>query len=218
MTVSHQKKTPHFMGFALFSIGMGFGSLSYAANFNDPTWPCIQRKVERLSEGLMWPNPIKPLSKFSVDQSQEIKKIADLLALRRYEVAALEPQVLDFAKAHNQDLVILGAVFGQTFKTLSTRRTKVIKGIGRFSLGQIALAEAIETTRVAMEQEMAKDAPDYDKVDALEEKLDWDQLIYTDRQQSISYLCETPVLLEKAIRFSARTAASKRFPTSTVPK
>jgi len=98
----------------------------------------------------MWPNPIKPLSKFSVDQSQEIKKIADLLALRRYEVAALEPQVLDFAKAHSQDLVILGAVFGQTFKTLSTRRTKVIKGIGRFSLGQIALAEAIETTRLAM--------------------------------------------------------------------
>jgi len=147
----------------------------------------------------MWPNPIKPLSKFSVDQSQEIKKIADLLALRRYEVAALEPQVLDFAKAHSQDLVILGAVFGQTFKTLSTRRTKVIKGIGRFSLGQIALAEAIQTTRVAMDQEMAKDAPDYDKVDALEEKLDWDQLIYTDRQQSISYLCETPVLLEKRL-------------------
>jgi hypothetical protein len=199
MTVSHQKKTLRFIGFTLFFVGSSFGSLSHAASFNDPTWPCVQRKVERLSEGLMWPSPIKPLSEFSADQAQAIKKIADLLALRRYEVADLEPQVAVFARAHDQDPAILGAVFGQTFKTLSTRRTKVIKGIGRFSLGQIALAEAIDATRVAMDQEMTKQTPDYDKVDALEEKLDWDQLIYTDRQQSITYLCETPVLLEKRL-------------------
>ena len=46
---------------------------------------------------------------------------------------------------------------------------------------------------------MAKSEPDYDRVDALEEQLDWDQIIYTDRQRSIQYICETPVLLERRL-------------------
>jgi len=27
----------------------------WAADYSDPTWPCMQRKVETLSLGLMWP-------------------------------------------------------------------------------------------------------------------------------------------------------------------
>jgi hypothetical protein len=44
---------------------------------------------------------------------------------------------------------------------------------------------------------MASEAPDYDRVDALEEQLDWQQRIYRDRAQALTYVCETPVLLEK---------------------
>ncbi len=46
---------------------------------------------------------------------------------------------------------------------------------------------------------MAEEDPDYDRVDALEEQLDWDQRIYNDRQRSITYLCETPTLLERRL-------------------
>ena len=38
-----------------------------------------------------------------------------------------------------------------------------------------------------------------DRVDALEEQVDWDQRIFTDRQKTITYLCETPTLLEKRL-------------------
>ncbi len=31
-----------------------------AATFDDPEWPCIQRKVEDLSLGIMWPHPVSP--------------------------------------------------------------------------------------------------------------------------------------------------------------
>ena len=41
--------------------------------------------------------------------------------------------------------------------------------------------------------------PDYDRVDALEEQVDWDERIYTDRQRSLTYVCETPVLLEQRL-------------------
>ncbi|WP_353476479.1 hypothetical protein [Salipiger sp. H15] len=75
----------------------------------------------------------------------------------------------------------------------------IIKGIGKFSLGQVDLAAKIDAARAEMDSQMAKEAPDYDRVDALEEQIDWDQRIFTDRQQTIRYLCETPQLLEQRL-------------------
>ncbi len=43
----------------------------------------------------------------------------------------------------------------------------------------------------------AAEEPDFDAIDAEEEALDWDQRILTERQQSLTYVCETPVLLEQ---------------------
>ena len=50
-----------------------------------------------------------------------------------------------------------------------------------------------------MTELMAAEKPDFDKVDALEAQADWDERIYTDRAKSLTYVCETPVLLEKRI-------------------
>ena len=37
-----------------------FATQAPAADFSDPEWPCIQRKVEQLSIGLMWPGLLEP--------------------------------------------------------------------------------------------------------------------------------------------------------------
>lgn len=182
----------------------GLSTQGTAADFSDPTWPCVQRKVENLSIGLMWPVLLEGEASFDATTSAAIAELAETLSLRRIALEDLAPQVAAFAQAHDGDAEILGRVFERVFNTLATRRSRIIGGIGEFSLGQIALAEKIDAMRVAMDTEMAQDAPDFDKVDALEEQLDWDQVIYTDRQQSITYLCETPVLLEKRLYAVAR--------------
>ena len=171
-----------------------------AADFADPTWPCIQRKVETLSLGLMWPAPVEA-GALPDDPAlrAEIEELAGYLSLRRVEVADLEPRIKAFAEAHDGDSVLLGHVFARTFDALTKRRSRIIGGIGDFSLSQIALAEKIDAARAEMDALMEKEAPDYDRIDALEEQLDWDQLIYTDRQRSIQYLCETPTLLERRL-------------------
>ena len=94
---------------------------------------------------------------------------------------------------------MLGLVFDRVFTGLSKRRTRIISGIGEFSLGQIDLAEQIDRVRAEMDAALAAEPPDYDKVDQLEEQLDWDQLIYSDRQRSITYLCETPQIIERRL-------------------
>ena len=171
-----------------------------AADFSDPTWPCVQRKIETLSMGLMWPHPVEDASdEISQALAVQIGDLADTLALRRVELEDIKPLVEQFSDAHQKDVAILGQVFSRVFDTLSTRRAQIIKGIGTFSLGQIELAEKIDASRQEMSDLLAQDTPDFDRIDGIEEQLDWDQLIHSDRQQSIQYLCETPQLIERRL-------------------
>lgn len=169
-----------------------------AADFSDPTWPCIQRKVERLSPALMWRFPL-PEAPAAAALADDAAALGDALSLRRMELETLRPRVAAYAERHGGDKDALARAFQRSFLSLNKRRTRIMSGIGDFSLSQIKLAERIDATRAEMDRLTAAAEPDYDSLDALEEKLDWDQVIYTDRQRSITYLCETPQLIEKRL-------------------
>jgi len=183
---------------------LGAGAAS-AADFSDPTWPCVQRKVETLSPGLMWPFPLEAdVQEPEPDQAENVRDLADALALRRVTLDDLRPQVAAFATQYDGDPEKLGLVFQRVFASLSKRRARVMAGIADFSLGQIELAQKIDQSRVEMTQLLEATAPDYDKVDLLEEQIDWDTVIHTDRQRSITYLCETPQIIERRLFAIAR--------------
>lgn len=173
-------------------------SAAFAADFSDPTWPCIQRKVETLSPALMWPYPLSE-DHVPAAQKKAVEDLAGTLALRRIELETLTPEVENFVRDHGGDPKTLGYVFEQSFKVLNKRRGRIIKGIGEFSLSQIALSEQIDQRRLAFDAALAAENPNYDLIDEIEEKLDWDQVIFTDRSQSIRYLCETPQLIERRL-------------------
>jgi len=165
-----------------------------AATFDDPTWPCVQRKVEDLSLGIMWPHPVPK----AAQTSSGGQDLADALALRRVSLEDGEEMIQTFVDQHPDiSTSDLGAIFQRVFERISSDRRVLIKGIERYSLQQIALSEAVDETRKKMSQMMDVVEPDFDEIDRLEEKLDWDERIFRDRTQSLTYVCETPVLLEK---------------------
>ena len=169
-----------------------------AADFSDPDWPCIQPKVAGLSTGLMWPAPIPPATS-DAPLSAEIAALAEVLSLRRVDEDAMRVAVAEFAAGNDAGMDVMGRVFEATFTTLSRRRSRILQGIADYSESQIALAARIDAARVEMDAGLDAPAPDYDRPDALEEQIDWDERIYTDRQKSLTYVCETPVLLEKRL-------------------
>ena len=61
-----------------------------AADFSDPTWPCVQRKVERLSVGLMWPHPIEEIA-LSEQAEADVHNLVGRFALRRLELEEITP-------------------------------------------------------------------------------------------------------------------------------
>lgn len=164
-----------------------------AADFSDPDWPCIQRKVENLSPGLMWPKPVTrtPLPPEAAD-------LAAMLALRRVSLEEAETQVRAFLeKTPATDAQLLGNIFYDAFDRLVDDRHRLITGIARYSRNQIALSKKIDDSRTEMAKLTSENSQDFDRIDKLEEQIDWDERIYKDRSQALTYVCETPVIIEK---------------------
>ncbi|MGX5668546.1 hypothetical protein ACWKW9_21510 [Rhizobium daejeonense] len=164
-----------------------------AADFSDPDWPCIQRKVENLSPGLMWPNPVTRSA-----LPPEAADLASMLALRRVSLEEAETQVRAFMdKTPTADAQLLGNIFYDAFDKLADDRHRLITGIARYSRNQIALSKKIDNSRTEMAKLTAENNQDFDRIDKLEEQIDWDERIYKDRSQALTYVCETPVIIEK---------------------
>lgn len=162
----------------------------------DPTWPCVQRKVAELSVGLMWPHPIDK----SKPVTQEERALIETLALRRVTLDEASADVAGYVSSHpGTSENDLGRIFQGVFDHLAADRRRIIAGIERYAGSQHRLAEQIDTRRAAFNEAEQADPPDFDKLDELEAGIDWDERIFHDRAQSLTYVCETPVLLEQRL-------------------
>lgn len=178
------------------------GRPAAAADYSDPTWPCIQRKVEELSPGVMWPAEIDAGATLDPALRPRAEELAATLALRRVDLATAGAEaVRAFAESLPEDrrADALAQVFLRVFDRLAAERRRIMGGIARYAEGQEELSQRIEAARVEMTALLAADTPDHDRIDALEEQIDWDERVFTDRARSLTYLCETPVIIEQRL-------------------
>lgn len=172
----------------------------WAASSEDPDWPCIQRLVPRITAVQVWAGPEPDMEKARGDM--EIGRLASKLAARRTPLDEAERLVEAFADAQPRDRVNeqLVTLFGQTLQFINRDRASIIAGIKRFAKRQRDLAERIRATRAELSQnDDAEDDPE------LSEQLTWDLRIFEEREQSMVYLCEQPVLLEQRAFALGRT-------------
>ncbi|MFD2031237.1 hypothetical protein ACFSKM_14865 [Ancylobacter dichloromethanicus] len=88
---------------------------------------------------------------------------------------------------------------------------EIMSGIERYAQHQIALSNRIkdESLAVAKAKKAAATDDDKAKVAELEKQLLWDTRIYDARQQSMTAVCESPVLLEQRVFALARAIQEK---------
>jgi hypothetical protein len=177
-----------------------------AATGDDHDWPCVQRLVPEIAWGMIWAGP--PLD--SVDgaaANPTIDELAMELAARRVPIDDAEAQVEDFASAlaADQKDEQLTRLFARTLEIINRDRSSIIQGIRKYARGQRTLAETITE-----KNERLSELPKEDVVarDALIAERDWDIRIYDDRERSLTYLCEQPVLLEQRAFALARSIAA----------
>lgn len=176
-----------------------------AADGTDPDWPCIQRKQPHLSLGQMWSGPIPDDATLELARDPQIVALAERLEQRRLPMEEAEADIAAFAET--ADNTRLTALMQAVLDQIEPDRSALIGGIARYGNRQVELARKIEERRATMASMEAAETPDFDAIDAEEKALDWDQRIFTERQQSLTYVCETPVILEQRAFALARAIA-----------
>ncbi len=173
-----------------------------AADFSDPTWPCVQRKVANLSWGMMWTGlPIDDsLGDWRADP--EIARLAPALAVRRTEMEEVAARIAAFAEGLEPAEAErrLALLFKGVFQLVDRERAEIIAGIARYAGKQQGLADRIDAARIELAElrEVAEPSFDQqDRMEALEDAIAWDTRIFDERAQSLIYVCESPVILEK---------------------
>ncbi len=174
---------------------------AWAGSPLDKDWPCVQRKVPTLSAGVVWSGP--PLEPVLAEWRKvpEVAQLVPKLVSRRTSLEDAGKLISEYAASVGADKTgRMTLVFAGVFSEINSLRADIIKAIERFAVNQRRRADDIRATRVQLEPLMAKtDKTPEEKTRAaeLEEKLKWQVRIHEDRESSLSYICETPVILEQ---------------------
>ena len=177
-----------------------------AATGTDPDWPCIQRKQPHLSLGQVWTGPQPDDRTAELVRDPQIERLAARLEQRRLPLEEAEADIAAFAEGADDAKLV--ALMQAIFQKVESDRGAIIGGIARYGRSQVQMADRIAERRTRMSQLEAAAEPDFDAIDAEEEALDWDSRIFTERQQSLTYVCETPVILEQRLFALGRAIAS----------
>ena len=165
----------------------------------DPDWPCIQPKVGALSYGQMWSGPPLDEALETWRQDPAVADLVPVIVARRTKPEEVSAEIDKFAKAagaeKNAKLTLL---FAGAFEEINTTRSAVLNGIERYARKQRTLSEKIkqESLKLASERkDMAtQNSPEFQQK---EQARDWDTRIYDERAQALTYVCESPVILEQ---------------------
>lgn len=184
-----------------------------AADATSADWPCVQRKVAKLTSAQMWDGaPVDDLTKWR--DNEEITKLIVVLASRRVSLEQATAAIARFAAAQPQERrdEALKLLFAGLLSTINSDRAVVMSGIERFQQRQKARAAEIERQGTAI-QELKERAVNDEKARAelavAEDRYNWDVRVFSERQQSLPLACEVPVLVEQRLFALGREIRSR---------
>ncbi len=181
-----------------------------AAGSEDPDWPCIQRKVPEVSAGMVWVGPPAEGLEGDWRADGEASELARRIALRRTPLEEGKAAIAAFAAGLGADKDRrLTLLFAATLAAVNAERDSIISGIQRYARRQAGLAEKIERQTAELHK-LPVDGGEGQTARRreLEEMQLWDTRIYEERERSLKYICEQPVLLEQRIFALAREMMS----------
>ncbi|MDQ6869559.1 MAG: hypothetical protein M3178_14725 [Pseudomonadota bacterium] len=175
------------------------------ADSPERNWPCHQILVGRLSLAAVWSGP--SVEGLAWRNDQAVADIVARLAARRTPLDDAERSIEDFAQSQGAGKTKkLVSVFAGLFETLNDERTQVIEGLLRFGAKQKELAGRIRAENALPREGSSKESPHASKQDAetVAGDLEWDLRVFDERRQSLTYVCETPALIEQRLFALAR--------------
>jgi hypothetical protein len=179
----------------LVGTGLSVSIATFGAYAQSPDWPCVQRLVRRLEPGQMWSGPPPA----AVDMPRlDVQTLAHKLIDPKLPPESLGAEVKSFRDGlpDSERNEALRQLFAVSLDWLNDERGALIRGIERYARGQRSLADRIVAETRELEKLQAASA-DPAQIEQLQSTQAWDTRIYTDRQKSLTLVCDQPVELEQ---------------------
>jgi hypothetical protein len=169
------------------------------SDLTERNWPCHQILVGQLSLAAVWSGP--SIEGLAWRNDQAVADIVATLAARRTPLEAAERAIEDFAQSQGASKTKkLVAVFAGLFETLTDERTQVIAGLLRFGAKQKELAGKIRAENALLREAPGKEPRASGQgEETVARDLEWDLRVFDERHQSLTYVCETPALIEQRL-------------------
>lgn len=187
-------------------------SPAFAAQGEDPDWPCIQRKVPELSIGQIWTGPDLPPQAADWSKDAGLTELVEELAARRLPLVEAQARIRayrDALPADRQAAQVAMLVQG-LFDKMNGERAHVISGIARYAHRQRDLAASLRQETSALDSVRARPDADQAQVTMRSEQLAFRTRIFQERVQSLSFVCEVPTLIEQRLYALVKTLAEAK--------
>lgn len=176
-------------------------------------WPCTQPKVATLSPGQMWAGPPLDQALAHWQDDPAVAALVPKLVARRTSMDEASQEISRFADAAGADKdKRLTLLFAGIFDRINAERSRIIAGIERYARKQKALADRIRQEEAASHgpasRAQSATVAGTPAADDPATRLRWDTRIYDERAQALTYVCETPVVLEQRAFALARDIQS----------
>jgi hypothetical protein len=180
------------------------------SSHSNPDWPCRQILVSRMSLAAVWSGP--PIEGLAWRDDRRIAGAVAQLAARRTSMEDADHLIEEAASSGGSGKTkALLAIFAGLFETLNDERTQVIEGLLRSGAKQRELAAKIRTEASLPQERSAGEMSDTARRETGTgaSELDWDLRIFENRRQSISFVCETPAIIEQRLYALAKLIERK---------
>jgi hypothetical protein len=194
---------------AVFLLGLASAGAQTPRGRDQGDWPCRQVKVGTIALASIWSGP--PL-----DAVEDWRSDPDLSALvtraseRRTPLEEAQAAIADYAKhLRNEKNAKLTMLMAGIFERLNGERDAVIAGLERYGHKQKDMAERVKSQVEALNAAQSEAGADQQKIADLSNRVQWDTRVFEDRRRALTYVCETPVLIEQRLGALARTIAAE---------
>jgi hypothetical protein len=174
-------------------------------------WPCRQAKVGTIALASVWAgSPVDPAAQ-DWRGDPELPALVTHVSERRTPLEEAQSAIRDYAKRLRQEqkTAKLAMLMAGIFERLNSERDSVIAGLERYGRKQRNMAERVKSEIEALNAAQSEPAADQQKVADLSNRVQWDTRVFEDRRRALTYVCETPVLIEQRLGALARTIAAE---------
>ena len=173
-------------------------------------WPCRQAKVGSIALASVWAGPPidTPVQDWRGDP--ELSVLVTHVSERRTPLDNAQSAIVDYAKrlGPRQKNMKLAMLMAGVFDRLNSERDSVIAGLERYGHKQKNMADRVKSEIEALNAAQSGTTADEQKVADLSNRVQWDTRVFEDRRRALTYVCETPVLIEQRLGALARTIAA----------